>query len=147
MPSGLQSSPVVIVVRPDLPLELSHVQDAVIALQGPAHDAGQDGRTSRLVVVDVATDIAEEFVAGLRVDLDADLVRHRAGRHVQGSFFAEQRRDALLQPIHRRVFAEDIVADLGRSDGRPHTGGGPGDGIASEVDNGVGHGEEVDSSR
>ncbi len=43
-----------------------------------------------------------------------DLVCHRAGRHEETRFEAEQRGGAAFQFVDRRVFAEDIVADFRR---------------------------------
>ena len=47
---------------------------------------------------------------------------------------AEQRGGALLQAEHRRVVAEDVVADLGRRHRGAHRRTGPGDGVAAEID-------------
>src|SRR5262245_31204523 len=71
--------------------------------------------------------------------LDANLIRHCPGRHVERCLLAEQRRDALLQAIHRWIFAEDIVADLGSLYRGPHAGRGLGHGVTAEIDGWFGH--------
>ena len=86
----------VVVVRPDLVGQLAHVEDAVVAVERAAGDAAEHGGAAGLVVVDVAVGVAEQLVAGLRVDLDADLVGHRARRHEQGGLLAEQGRRRVL---------------------------------------------------
>ena len=123
-----------IVVRPNLVLQLRHVEDAVIAVERPAGDAAEHRRAAGLVVVNVAIDIAEQLVAGLRVRLDADLVRHGARRHEQGRFLAEQFGDAFFQAVDGGVFVEDVVADLGGVHGRAHAGRRPGHGVAAQID-------------
>src|SRR5216683_3034647 len=55
--------------------------------------------------------IATRAVAGPGQEFERDLVGHRAARHEQRSLFAEQRGNALLQPVDRRVLAILIVAD------------------------------------
>src|SRR5207245_1515739 len=59
----------VLVVGSDLVLQLPHVENAVVALHGPAGDAAEHGGCAPLVVVDVAGGLAENLVAGLGVDL------------------------------------------------------------------------------
>src|SRR5262249_38011609 len=123
-----------IVDGPYLALELADVDDAVVAVDGPAGHAREHGRAADLELIDVAARLAEHLVAGLRVGLDADLVRHRAGGDEQCGFLAEEVGDFLLEPVDRRIFAEDIVAQLGAHHGGTHAGGGAGDGVAAEVD-------------
>lgn len=49
-------------------------------------------------------------------DKVADKVGHSAGGHEQGGLLSEQLRRLGLQPLDRRVFAEDVVANLGLID-------------------------------
>ena len=55
---------------------------------------------------------------------ERDLVRHRARRHVERGLLAEQLGDALLQRVHRRVLAVDVVADVGVGHRLAHRGEG-----------------------
>src|SRR5205085_1532615 len=48
---------------------------------------------------------------------------------------------ALLQAVDRRVFAEDIVADLGGGDRGSHAGGRPGHGITAQIEETLWHDE------
>lgn len=43
----------------------------------------------------------------------ADEVRHGAGGHEEGGLLAQQLRRLGLQPLHRRVLPENVVANLG----------------------------------
>src|SRR5262249_39124437 len=88
---------------------------------------------ARLVIIDVAVDVADEFVAGLRPGTDAGLVGHGAGRHEQGGLLAEQRGDPLLQAVYGRVLAEGVRADLRGGPGRPAARR-PGEGVAAQLD-------------
>src|SRR5204863_105119 len=70
----------VVVDGAHLVLELADVENAVVALDGAAGNAAEDGGAAGLVVVDVAGGVADQLVAGLGVGLGADLVRHGARR-------------------------------------------------------------------
>src|SRR5262249_27347756 len=91
------------------------------------------------VVVDVARRFAEQFVAGLGVDLYGDLVRHGARRHEQGRLFAQEGGDAVLESVDGWVFIENVVADLCRLHGGPHGRRRLSHGIAAQVDQAVRH--------
>ena len=69
------------------------------------------GRAAVLVDHDVRVLLGDEHVAGPRVELERDLVRHRRGREEDRRFLTEERRDALLQRVDRRVLALLLVAD------------------------------------
>ena len=129
----------VIVHRPNLVFEMRHIEDTVITDDCPACDSAENGRATCLINANVASCLAEQFIAGLGVDLDADLIRHGAGRHKQGSFLAEESGDAFLQQIDGRIFAENVVAHLGREHGGAHGSGRFRYGVAAEVDSGLRH--------
>src|ERR1700722_5481258 len=72
---------VVIVVRTDLIFELADVHDSVVAVNGPAGGGAKSCRTARFPGVDVASCFTEQFVARLRMSLDANLIGHGPGRN------------------------------------------------------------------
>jgi hypothetical protein len=78
-------------------------------------------------------DIANQFIAGLSMDLDTDLIRHGPGGDEQGGLFTKQFRDAFFEAAHSRVFAEDIVADLSSSHGSSHAWCGAGYSVTAQV--------------
>ncbi len=78
----------------------------------------------------------DNFITGLGMGLDAELVGHGTGRDKQSCFIAEKIGGHVLQAIDRRVFAKDIVADLSVCHGLSHLGGGLGYGIATQIDHG-----------
>ncbi len=86
----------VIVAGPNLVRKLTDIQDAIVAIERTAGDAAKSSGAAGFVVVDVAIDVAEQFIARLRVDLYANLVGHAARRHEQSGFLAEKARHALF---------------------------------------------------
>ena len=68
------------------------------------------------------TRFADHLLAMLGMQLDADGVAHRAGRHEQRRFLARDLRGALLQAIDGRVFAINVVAHFGFGHGRRMAG-------------------------
>ena len=80
----------------------------------------------------------DHIVAGPGQQLDGDLVGHRAARHEQRRFLAEQRGDPLLQEVDRRVLAVLVVADRRFGHGPAHLRRRPGDGVRTQVDGGRG---------
>ena len=92
-------------------------------------DAGVGGRGAGLVPHGVALDPDHHVVAGRAVELQRQLVGHRARGHEQRGFLAEQRRHALLQEVDARVLAELVVADLGLRHRAAHGRRGAGDRI------------------
>jgi hypothetical protein len=69
---------------------------------------------------DVRVLFDHDLVAGLGERTQRHLVAHRAARDEQRGFLAEERRDAFLEGVHRRVLAENVVADLGVGHGSAH---------------------------
>src|SRR5262249_52493556 len=129
----------VIVLGPDLVLELRHVENAAVAGKSTTGHAAVNRRPARLGIVDVATRAAEQLVARLGMDANGDGVRHGSRRHEQGGLLAQQSGHALLQPVDRRVLAEDVVADLGGGHRCSHAGRWPGHGIAAQVEKTIWH--------
>ncbi len=109
-----------IVRRPDAADELLDLQHAVVAFDRLGGDAEQLGVGALFVAQDVAIGFAQEFVAGLAVHTQAELVAHRAGGNVESRFFAQHLGDPLLESPHGGVVAEHVVADVGGGHGGAH---------------------------
>ena len=75
----------------------------------------------------------DNFVARLRVDFGANLVRHGAGGDEQSGFFTQQLGGEILQPVDGGIFAEHIIADLGLGHGPTHFRRGFGNGITTQI--------------
>ena len=110
------------IVRPDCVSKFVERQEAPIALECPSRHPREPGDAAGLPDVNMRGRAAEEFVAGLRIHADGDLVGHRAGRDEDRSLLADELCDAFLERPDRRVVAVDVVADL-RLGHRPTHGG------------------------
>jgi hypothetical protein len=82
----------------------------------------------------VGARLADDLLAVLGVQLDADGVSHGAGRDEHARLFAKDFRGAPLEPVDGGVLAVNVVADLGLRHGAPHLGGRAGDGVAAQID-------------
>ena len=76
---------------------------------------------------------ADHFLPVLRMQADRDLIAHGAGGDKDCSFALENFRGALLQPVDRRVFAIDIVADFRGGHGGTHRRSWLGHGVAAQI--------------
>ncbi len=118
----------------------SRARSAVIHAFGPGSPVRNvmPDRTADVISSVLATcapDRRGHQMAGpVHVQPDADLVGHRAGRHVERGLLAGDLGGALLQPVDGRIVAEPVVADLGVGHGPAHGGGGRGDGVRTEID-------------
>ena len=101
----------VLVVWPNLFLKVGHIEQAESAVDGAARHAAERCRTAGFPQVNVAGRFEKDFILRPAMNANRDLVRHSAGGHEQPGFLAEKCRDATLQLVDRRVFAEDIIAD------------------------------------
>jgi hypothetical protein len=88
-----------------------------IAVYQPRQATRDGRRRSSSEQVDVRGLLEQDRVTVLGVRADPDLVRHGAGRHVDRVLLAEEPCRLRLEPLHRRVAAIDVVADLGVRDG------------------------------
>ena len=70
--------------------DVFEAEDAAVALEGPRGHAREPSDSAGFPDVDVRGRRAEQLVARLRVDADADLVGHRPGRNEHRRFLAEQ---------------------------------------------------------
>ena len=97
------------------------------------HAPESGGRTG-LVEQDVRVFPGEQHVAGLRQRAQRRLIPHGSGGDEERRGLAEQLGGARLQPIDARVFAVDVVADLGARHRLAHRRRRPGHGIAAQVE-------------
>ena len=87
------------------------------------------------VLATCAPDVAAtRWPVAVHVQPHADLVGHGAGRDVERGLLAGELGGALLQPVHGRVVAVPVVADLGVGHRPAHGGRRRGDGVRTEVD-------------
>ncbi len=98
-----------------------------------ADDSTDLSKGPLLIVVNMASRLAEKLVTTLAVPEDRNLVGHRTGRHKDRSFFTELSGNILLEPIDRRIFAKHIVPDFGRGYRSTHRSGGLGESITAIV--------------
>ncbi len=109
-------------------------------------NAAEHGRAARLPSIGMRHLADQIFVAALAMRHQCAEVALRAGGNKQRGLLAEQPGDPALQSIDRRIVAEDIVADIGFGDGRPHRRHRPGHGIAAQIDDAA-HAASLDKSR
>ena len=100
------------------------------------HEPRVRSRAAVLVDHDVRVLLRDEDVAGPRVQLERDLVRHRRGRHEDRRLVPEERRGALLERVDGRILALLLVPDLRLRDRAPHALGRPRRGVGAQVDHG-----------
>ena len=81
--------------------------------------------------------LADDLLPGAGVHPHGDQIAHRAGGHINSRFAPEDFRGSLLQPVHRGVFAIDVIADLCLRHGAPHLRRGLGDGVAAQSTGGI----------
>src|SRR3954469_12276318 len=77
--------------------------------------------------------VQKDFLSPVRADVDADLVRHRPGRRVQGCLLAEQARHVLLETVYRRVLPEHVVPDRRLKHRPAHSFRRTGHGVAAKI--------------
>ena len=123
------------IVRADRRLDFGQVERAVGAVGEHARvDRAEHAHAARLVAVAVLLRANDHLVAALAVRHERSEIRLRARGEEERRLEAEERRGVLLQAVHRRVVAEDIVAERRLDHGAAHAGGGPGDGVGTKVD-------------
>ena len=91
------------------------------------------------MVEDVGALLANHFLAQVGVDLDGCLVAHRSRRNKQGGLALEDFSGTLLEAIHSRVFAINIVTHLGFGHGAAHRRSWPRHRVTAQVNDGSVH--------
>ena len=96
--------------------------------------AGIRRRGARLVPDDMGFLADHDVIPRTGQQLQADLVGHRAARHEESSFLAEQFGDALLQPVDRGILAILVVAHRCFRHCLSHLRRGPGHRVGAQID-------------
>jgi hypothetical protein len=94
------------------------------------------GGTAELGEQHVRVLLREQLVAGLGLDPQRDLVRHRRGRDEDGLLLPEQLGRSPLELEHRRVLTLLLVADLRTCDRLAHRERRLRDRVRAQVDHG-----------
>ena len=81
--------------------------------------------------------LEEDLVSPLGVDLDGRLVCLGAAREEETALLAGHLRDQRLQPLHRRIVAQDVVAQGRLEHGPLHGRRRAGHGVAPQVVHGL----------
>ncbi len=122
------------IVGTDGGLEGGYVELPTGALEGLHVHAGEGGGAARFEMDRVRRLVREHLLARPAMHAQGDLVAHRARRQEEGRLFAEKVRDHLLQEIDGGVLVFLLVPHLRLAHEAAHLGGGPGHGIAVEID-------------
>ena len=104
---------------------------AIVAFHGTRQRTGERGHRGHFEIVNVAALFDDHFLPGPRVQFDRRLVSHGTGRHKKRCVFLKDFSRALLQTVDRRIFAVNVVADLGFGHSTPHRGRWFGNSIAA----------------
>ena len=103
--------------------------------------SGEVRQHCHFVIEDVATLLADDFLAGPGVDLDRNGVAHRAAGHEDRGLPPEDLRGTRFQPVDGGIFAVNVVANLGVGHGAAHFRRGSRDRVAAEIGNRQSHGD------
>ena len=105
-----------------------------LARHAEHHESGVRRSAPVLVDHDMGVLLGDEDIAGPRLDLQRDLIRHRRRRHEDRLLLPEQVRDAGLELVDARVFALLLVADRRLRDRPTHALGRLRGGVGAKVD-------------
>lgn len=119
--------------------QLLDLEHTVAARNRPSRNTAELRVARLLVVVDVATRFANQFVAGSAVQPHADQVRHCAGWNEQRRLHTENLSHPLLETVDGRIVGEDIIAHSRVGHSGAHTGRGTRNSVAAKIEN-VWHG-------
>ena len=115
------------------------MQYAERAIHGPGNHSAQLSKSTLLVVVDMATGFADQFVAWPAVHANTELIRHRPGWDKQRRLFAQQFGSPLLQTMDAGIIVKNIVAHFRLRDRSPHLGSGLSNRIATQINHAIQH--------
>lgn len=118
----------------DFLLDLRPSENAVFPAQRAQETAGEHRRHAHFPIEDVRAFFANNLLPRFRVDVDRYLIAHRPARHKQRCFAAEDARCNGFQTIDRRIFAIDVIPNLGFGHRLPHGRCGLRDCVAPQVD-------------
>ena len=118
----------------------STVKHAALSRQWPGRHAVELRVAALLVIMTCAVGLADQGIARPAMQPHADKVRHRARGHKQRRLFAQHGGNPLLQGDHRRIVAEDVVADDRRGHDGAHARRGAGYRVAAKILGRRGHG-------
>ena len=124
---------VVINLRPDHCLNLLPAQNPIFRSRHARHAPRNRRHRGQLIQIHMAALFANHLVAMMRPNFDRNQVPHAPGRHKQRRLFPKNLRRPRLQPVHRRVFAIDIVPDLRLRHSPPHLRRRPRNRIAAQI--------------
>ena len=65
-----------LISMPEITSNLTRLDGSALTLNGPQEHTRQGGRGTRFIMRDMAICLAEDFIPGLRVELDGDLIPH-----------------------------------------------------------------------
>src|SRR5262245_47907385 len=82
---------------------------------------------------------ADHLLTRTSLRKNACQVSHCAGRYKECSLASKNLRCTILQAVYGGIFDEHVIADFRFGHRTPHFRRRPGDGIASQVDNRLGH--------
>ena len=126
--------PVRIRIRVHVLLHSVGIERAVGRIEAAQLQAAEGRRAALLVVDDVGLRVQEELITAPCLRVQRRLVGLGAAGEIERRLLTEQCRRTLLEPDDGGVIAQHVVADLGLEHGLAHTGAGPGDGVAAQVD-------------
>ena len=120
----------------------SHIigsEQASFAMHEGEHASGNRSGCTGFILVDVAGFMGQDFIPGDGMRPDRSLIGHRARGDKARGLFAEDLRTPSLQLEHSGVISQDIIAKGGLHHGIPHGLGRLSHGIASKIDDSLGH--------
>ena len=100
------------IVRADRLFDLRGIKNAPDPLEEVELDARDRPAGPSLKIVGMRGGLDDHLVSWLGVRLDRNLIGHRSGGHEDRRLFSEDSGHLFLEGIDRRIFPEDVIADL-----------------------------------
>src|SRR5438552_968476 len=120
--------------RPYRGLDVGERGAALAVRHEPWLDRAEDEGGAHLVLIDVREVAEDDLVAALGLRQDATQVPEHAARDVDRGLLAEDLGGPLFKPVHGRILAVLVVADLGLRHRAAHRGGREREGIAPQLE-------------